>query len=102
MDHSTQKLDELFRFAIVEMGIGGYISTDQILEHYNSLTAEKFAEIVYATDAMPSIHGLSPDAVNANNIELVIQHSQFENEPFFHQLVEMFVSRFGKNEVTFR
>jgi hypothetical protein len=102
MDHSTQNLDELFRFAIVEMGIGGYIPTDHILEYYNPLTAEKFAEIAYATDAMPSIYGITLEAVSARNIKLVIQNNQFENEPFFRQLVELFVSRFGQNEVTFR
>ena len=102
MDHSAQKLDELFSFAIVEMGIGGYIPTTDILEYYNPLTAEIFKEIAYATDAMPSIYGITLEAVSARNIKLVIQSNQFKNKPFFRQLVDLFVSRFGQNEVTFR
>lgn len=103
MDRTAKELDDLFSYAIVEMGIGGYVPTGQILEHYNPITAETFAKIAYATDAMPSIYGCTREAVSAENIEQVIQSNQFENKPHFSHLVDLFTSRFGsRQEVTFK
>ncbi len=103
MQRRAEELEDLFGYAIVEMGIGGYVSTGQILEHYNPISAETFAKIAYATDAMPSIYGCTLEAVDAGNIEPVIQNNQFENKPHFTHLVDLFISRFGsRQEVTFK
>jgi len=98
MVRDSKELDDLFSFAITEFGIGGYVSTSQILEHYNPLTAEIFAEIACATDAMPGIFGNSIEATKASNIELVIQRNEFAKKPYFQLLVELFVDKFGTGQ----
>ncbi len=103
MNCTSEDLDNLFNEAISKLGIGGYVSTNDILSLYNPLTAENFAKIAYATDKMPSIYDNSSEAVNAENIEIVIRQNQFEYKPHFGHLVKMFVSRFDNQKiVTFK
>jgi len=92
---SSTALECLRGDMIVKLGIGGYIPADDILLHFNPITAEQFAKIIYATDLMPYIFEDPAEANNVENIEAVINQINFELKPHFKQLVDMFKSRFG-------
>ena len=78
----------------MKLGIGGRISTVEILRHFNPMTAEKFAEVAYAADLMPSIFDDQEAAKNAANIAGVIRQNNFVSKPHFGHLIDMFLARF--------
>ncbi|MBL1437125.1 MAG: hypothetical protein COB08_013125 [Rhodobacteraceae bacterium] len=94
---SSWALDHRFNDAIVELGIGGHVPTLDILRYFNPLTAEKFAEIAYASDLMSSMYDDPVVAMDAKNIHGVIGQNKFHLEPYFPHLVEMFTAKFAGN-----
>jgi len=92
-------LEELRGAAIIKLGIGGYITADQIALAFNPMSAEDFAKITYATDLMPHIFNDPEQALNIENVAAVIDQNQFETKPCFPDLIDLFRSKFDQCEV---
>lgn len=98
---NTKNLESAFKDAIVELGVGGYVSTQEITSIFKEIDATTFAQIAYATDCIV-FDNLAPSAVkDAAKIKPTIDHNNFEAKPHFEAVKEIFLRYFGSEKVKF-
>lgn len=96
----TDRLQDAVNDTIVEMGIGGYVHSQQFGLVFKEIDASTFAKIMYATEYM--LLDFEGDArVDEANIVPTINKYNFEEKKHFGQVEAIFRKHFGSLPLKF-